>query len=212
MEIRKAFRNYSCEVRAQKNEEHGTYIEGTPIVFEQGTDIGGMFREIIDKGAVEKDALKDVRFLVNHNLDMIPLARSRNNNEHSTMQLVIGDDGLSMRADLDVENNATAKELYSAVERGDISGMSFMFLVDGEEWTDLDADYPTRRITHISDVIEVSAVTMPAYEQTSISARSDAEALESAKATLESAKAKEEEERKQKADSIRERITKLMEG
>ena len=205
MEIRKAFRNYSCEVRAQRNEEHGTYIEGTPIVFEQATDIGGMFREIIDKGAVEKDALKDVRFLVNHNLDMIPLARSRNNNEHSTMQLVIDDDGLSMRADLDVENNATAKELYSAVERGDISGMSFMFLVDGESWEDLDADYPTRRITHISDVIEVSAVTMPAYEQTSISARSDAEALESAKA-------KEEEERKQKADSIRERITKLMEG
>lgn len=212
MEIRKAFRNYSCEVRAQRSEEHGTYIEGTPIVFEQATDIGGMFREIIDKGAVEKDALKDVRFLVNHNLDMIPLARSRNNNEHSTMQLTLGDDGLSMRADLDVENNATAKELYSAVERGDISGMSFMFLVDGESWEDLDADYPTRRITHISDVIEVSAVTMPAYEQTSISARSDAEALESAKATLESAKAKEEEERKQKADSIRERITKLMEG
>ena len=65
--------------------------------------------------------------------------------------------------------------------------MSFMFWVDDEEWQDLESEHPTRRIKKIASVVEVSAVTFPAYEATSISAR-DKEALESAKAALESAK------------------------
>ena len=88
---------------------------------------------------------------------------------------------------MDVENNADARSLYSAIERGDISGMSFMFGVDDEEWENLDSDYPTRHIKSISTVVEVSAVTFPAYEATTISAR-DKEALESAKSALDNAK------------------------
>ena len=65
--------------------------------------------------------------------------------------------------------------------------MSFMFGVDDEEWEDLESDYPTRHIRAISTVVEVSAVTFPAYEATTISAR-DKEALESAKVALENAK------------------------
>ena len=72
----KFLRNYKCEVRAEQNEEHGDYITGQPIVFGASTDIGGMYEEIIDEGALDNADLKDVRFLVNHNLDMIPLARS----------------------------------------------------------------------------------------------------------------------------------------
>ena len=145
---------------------------------------------MIDRGALADTDLRDVRFLINHNTDMIPLARSRNNNENSTMQLSVDDEiGMKIRVNLDTENNADARALYSAVERGDISGMSFMFTVDGDRWEDIESEHPQRHITAISKVFEVSAVTFPAYEATSIQARGLAEALDSAKASLESVKA-----------------------
>jgi hypothetical protein len=97
--------------------------------------------------------------------------------------------GMSIRVNLDTENNADARSLYSAVERGDISGMSFMFTVDKERWEDIDSEHPTRTVLSFSKIFEVSACTFPAYEATSITARGLADALESAKASLESAKA-----------------------
>jgi phage head maturation protease len=69
--------------------------------------------------------------------------------------------------------------------------MSFMFTVDSDSWEDLESDHPTRHIRNISKVYEVSAVTFPAYEATSITARGLSDALESAKASLESAKAEQ---------------------
>lgn len=177
---------FACEVRAEQDEEHGTFISGRPIVFDSFYD-NGLFKETIDRGALDKTDLKDVRFLVNHNVDMIPLARSRNNNENSTMQLMPCDEGMDIRVNLDIENNQDAKALYSAIQRGDISGMSFMFGIDGEEWEGLDSDHPTRHIRSISKVYEVSAVTFPAYEDTTISARSQS-VLDNARSTLDSGK------------------------
>ena len=182
-------RAFDFEVRAGRDEEHGSFLSGTPIVYEEWTDLGWYDERIAD-GALADTDLKDVRFLVNHNTDMIPLARSRNNNANSTMQMEVVDGvGMNIRVNLDTENNAEAKALYSAVERGDISGMSFMFTVDGDNWEDIDSDHPKRTITAIKRVMEVSAVTFPAYEQTSISTRGLADALENAKASLESVKA-----------------------
>ena len=189
MNDNKFLRNFECEVRSAHDEEHGDYITGQPIVFGVMADIGGIFGETIDEGALDDTDLRDVRFLVNHNTDMIPLARSRNNNENSTMQMTVGEDGMAIRVDLDTENNADARSLYSAVSRGDISGMSFMFTVDGDSWDDMESDHPTRRIRKIDRVFEVSAVTFPAYAQTSIQARGLSETLESAKESLESARA-----------------------
>lgn len=200
-------RDYACEVRAENDEERGNYITGMPIVIGAYTDIGGWFREVIEPGALDNTDLRDVRFLVNHNLSMIPLARSRNNNANSTMQLTVLPEGLRIRADLDTERNDTARSLYSAVDRGDITGMSFMFTVNGEKWDDLDSEYPTRHVTSIGHVFEVSAVTDPAYAQTVISARSDADALESARALLESSRKAEERLRKREAiESILEEL------
>lgn len=189
----KEIRAFNFEVRAEENEEHGHFLTGQPIVYNERTNLG-WYDEIIEDGALTDADLRDVRFLVNHNTDMIPLARSRNNNANSTMQLEVkAGIGLDIRVDLDTENNAEAKSLYSAVDRGDLDGMSFMFTVDGDEWEDLDSDHPTRRITNISKVFEVSAVTFPAYEATSIQARGLSDALESAMASLESAKAAKRE-------------------
>ena len=184
--MQKAQLFFACEMRAKKDDVHGTYITGKPIVFDSKTDLG-CFDEIIDRGALDKTDLRDVKFLVNHNTDMIPLARSRNNNKNSTMQLMPTDDGMDIRVNLDVENNADARALYSAIERGDISGMSFMFGIDGEKWEELESDHPTRHITSISKVFEVSAVTFPAYESTEISARCKT-TLDNVRSALENAK------------------------
>lgn len=178
-------RSYNFDVRAE-NTERGNIITGRPIVYNSRTDIGP-FDEMIDSGALDGADLRDVRFLVNHDVSKIPLARSRRNNGNSTMQLSVDTQGMQIRVQLDTENNTEARALYSAVQRGDISGMSFMFSISAEAWDDLDSDHPTRHITSIGSVVEVSAVTFPAYPSTEISARSK-EALESARSELESAR------------------------
>lgn len=196
---------FEFEVRAENSEEHGDFLTGRPIVFEAATDMGGYYQEIVDRGALDHTDLKDVRFLVGHDTSMIPLARSRRNNANSTMQMEIDENGLAIRVDLDTENNSEARALYSATKRGDISGMSFMFTVDGEEWENLESDYPTRHIKSIGKVFEVSAVAYPAYEQTSLEARS-AEALESARASLERERAE------QRDAAVREEIKAMLKG
>ena len=178
-------RSYNFEVRAEES-ERGKVITGRPIVYNSRTDLG-LFDEIIEPGALNRTDLTDVRFLVNHDISRIPLARSRRNNGNSTMQLTVDNAGMEIRVILDTENNSEARALYSAVERGDISGMSFMFGIRGEEWEELDSDHPTRKITDISTVVEVSAVTFPAYESTEINARSK-EALDNARSALEKAR------------------------
>lgn len=198
--MNKEIRAFNFEVRAEENDEHGHFLTGVPIVYDQRTDLG-FFDEIIDDGALADTDLRDVRFLVNHNTDMIPLARSRNNNSNSTMQMtVVEGKGMEIRVDLDTENNADAKSLYSAVQRGDLSGMSFMMVVDKDAWDDVDSEHPTRHVRSISKIYEVSAVTFPAYSQTSITARGLSDALESAKESLESERSRlaEIERRKQK--------------
>jgi HK97 family phage prohead protease len=181
-------RNYQFEVKAEAADNGIRILSGRPIVYNSPTDIGGYFQEVIDRGALDQTDLTDVRFLVNHNTDMIPLARSRRNNGNSTMQMTVDTEGLFMnKVMLDINANAVAKALCSAVERGDIDGMSFMFSVKEDTWDYTNPDYPIRHITKIGRVVEVSAVTWPAYDSTFIDARNN-EALESAKAVLERAK------------------------
>ena len=179
-------RRYTFEMRADNNENYGDFVTGKPILYNSLTNIGP-FDEIIEAGALDGADLKDVRFLVNHNTDMIPLARSRNNNENSTMQMIVDDGGMNIRVNLDTANNSDAKNLYSAIQRGDIDGMSFMFTVERDEWENLESDHPTRHIRKIGKVFEVSAVTFPAYPETTISAR-NALTLDNARAALDSAK------------------------
>lgn len=182
-------RSYTFEVRAE-NDDNGAYIIGRPIVYESRTNIGP-FDEVICRGALDGADLTDVRFLVNHDISKIPLARSRKNTPNSTMQLTVDYEGMMIRVKLDIENNADARALYSAVQRGDITGMSFMFGIDAEDWEGLETDHPTRFIRSISTVVEVSAVTFPAYEDTEIHARCK-EALENARQAVETARSKEQ--------------------
>lgn len=179
-------RSFTFDVRAEELDGE-RILAGRPIVYNSVTDMGA-FQEVIDSGALDGTNLRDVRFLINHDFSKIPLARSRRNNGNSTMQLSVDGEGLKIDwVKLDTQNNADARALYSAVQRGDISGMSFAFSVDDEKWENLQTDYPKRHITKIGSVVEVSAVTFPAYDSTEIYARSD-DALESAKLVLENAR------------------------
>lgn len=160
-------------------------IEGYPIVFNQRTAIGDFFFEEIDSHALDNADLSDIKFMVNHDDGMIPLARHRRG-KRSTMDINIDNAGLHITTRLDIEKNETARALCSAVDRGDIEDMSFAFGVEvsGDEWFDLDKPMPIRRITKISRVFEVSAVNDGAYAQTSIYARSAT--LDNDKKTLDS--------------------------
>lgn len=177
-------RYYTFEPKAEKRENGTAQVSGRPIVYNSPTDIGGLFREIIMPGALDGADLRDVPLLVNHNSDMIPVARSRRNNGNSTMQLNVDGEGMTFEASLDVMRNTTAAELYSAIERGDISGMSFAFRISDQRWEGLDTDYPTRYVNRFSVIREISACTFPAYDATEINARSK-DALDSARADLD---------------------------
>ena len=179
--VSRSFSQY--EVRQSEDSNVG-HITGVPIVFEQATDIGGWFEETIARGAISEDVLRDVALFYNHNLNTKPLARTRT----GKLNLTIENDGVHMDAEVNLERS-DSKDLYLAIQDGDIDGMSFMFRIEGEEWTDLDTDYPKRRITKIGYVQEVSAVNYPAYEGTSINARANL-LLDSDKNALDNARAK----------------------
>lgn len=168
-------------------------IEGYPIVFNQRALIttvdGKQFYEEIDPHALDEADLSDIKFMVNHNDSMIPLARHRRG-KRSTMDVAIDEIGMRIKTQLDIENNMTAREVCSAVTRGDMDDMSFIFgiRVSGQEWRDVGVEgtIPTRCITKISRVCEVAVVNDGAYPQTSIYARS-AGTLDNDKTALDNA-------------------------
>lgn len=194
-------RGFTAEFRAAGADEEnkGHIVEGLAAVYEQETrisDFFGDFIEVIRDGAFADTDFSDVRLLVNHDMSGIALARSRRNNKSdkpNTMQLSVDKDGVKIKADLDTVNNEQARALYSAIDRGDMDGMSFCFYVaeDNQRWSKKDGmDY--REIIKVDKVIEVSAVNFPAYGGTNINSRSldsDKRALENARKLLEKSEA-----------------------
>ena len=174
-------RIYAVDFESRRDGKNGI-ITGRPIVYDSRTDIG-YFDEIIERGALDGADLTDVRLCLNHDTSFV-YARSRRNNANSTMRLSPDDGGMVIEASLNIDGSPKAMDLYSAISRSDLDKMSFMFSVAEDVWENLDSDHPLRRIKKIASVVEVSVVTFPAYDATSIQARSK-EALENAKASLE---------------------------
>ena len=162
-------------------------IKGRPIVFDSETDMG-WYREIIDRHALDNTDLRDVRLCLNHDTSYV-YARSRNNNDNSTMRIGVDEEGMYFEARLDLRS-AKANDLYVAVSRDDMNQMSFMFVVASDEWEDVDSDSPLRTIKEIRTVYEISVVTFPAYDATSVqAASSDSDALDNVRASLDNARA-----------------------
>lgn len=151
----------AAEIRAEGDEVR---VAGYAAVFNQETDIGGMFREVIAPGAFDEAIGRDdVVFLINH--DGLPLARTRS----GTLTLTQDSKGLRMETVLD----ATDPDVLSIVpkmKRGDLDKMSFAFWPEVQEWDD-SGEIPVRTIRK-ARLHDVSIVTTPAYDGTSIGLRS----------------------------------------
>ncbi|MDR0813446.1 MAG: phage major capsid protein [Oscillospiraceae bacterium] len=135
-------------------------VEGLPIVFDQPAQIGDV-TEIISPGALDGVDLSNITLQVNHDNQSIPLARSP-----ETMTLAVTAEGLQMSATL--PDTERGRELHTAIKRGDLSQMSFMFDIAQSDYNE---QTKTRTVTKISKVYELSAVTRAAYPQTKITAR-----------------------------------------
>lgn len=140
-------------------------VRGTAIVFDTPTCLfevdGVKYYEVIDRHALDGCDMSDVIFNYNHGGKVV--ARLRN----KTLVLTITDRGLDMEADL--SGTAAGRDLYEEIDGGYVDKMSFSFVVRAAEY---DAATHTRRITKIRKLHDVSAVDIPAYEETSLSARS----------------------------------------
>lgn len=164
------------------------HLIGTPVKFGTPEIIqtqSGDFEEVIERGAITDDMLKDVVLFVNHDKSRMPLARTRTGG----LKLEVKDDGVYMDAKLNLERS-DCKDVYLAVKDGTISGMSFGFRVAEDEWTEMRSALPKRKIKKIGYVQEVSVVTNPAYKSTSVYARSE-EALDSDSKALDEARAQD---------------------
>jgi HK97 family phage prohead protease len=158
----------NAKISANDTAESGALVlVGQPIVFNTPTlinDPAGPYKEIIKESALDFADLSDVRLLYNHDDNRVPLARTP-----KTMELSVTDQGLEMKATL--PDTQDAKSVYEAVKRGDLSGMSFAFTVP-EGGDSYDAVTHTRTIHRISKLYECSVVVFPAYQTTSVEARS----------------------------------------
>ena len=142
-------------------------IEGYPIVYEKETIVGSWFREKVSRGAAGPAfARSDEIVLYNHE-SSLPLARKSN----GTLEVSEDDHGVKIRADLSKSNAGPGA--YIDIKNGLITGMSFAFNVEREEWTDGgDGALDLRDIKEFKEIFDYSPVTYPQYKQTEIQARS----------------------------------------
>lgn len=152
---------------AQTDNENEMIVEGYAVVFDSETVLweynGIQYKEVISRSALDGADLSDVPFKYNHSDNVMVMARTRN----KTLQLTIDEKGLLIRASL--ANTTAGRDLYELIKRGDIDKMSFAFTVNGEAY---DQETHTRTITKIKRLYDVAAVDLPAYDDTSIAARS----------------------------------------
>ena len=156
------------ELRASEDEGK-MILEGYAVVFDEETMIGDEewgWIESIDRHALDEADLSDVPLKYNHGDSKGILARTRNN----SLTLSTDKKGLKIRAELqpDVTDH---KDIYQCVKSGLLDKMSFAFNVK-EEKIDYDAKPMTRKITKIGRLFDVAVVDLPAYDQTSLYARS----------------------------------------
>lgn len=170
-------------------------LEGYAITFNQETMIGTEehgFTEVIDRNALQETQMKDVPMKYNHMDSFLIIARTKN----QSLKLSVDEIGLKVHAELlDTQSN---QDIYKMVRSGLLDKMSFAFTVDEQVWN-RDGRIPKRVITKIARLYDVSVVDTPAYDSTSIYARS----LESMELEL---KAMELAEQHQKVEVMKKKL------
>jgi len=182
--------NLGVEVRAEGAKRT---LTGYAAVWNSDTTIGDYFVERIAPGAFTK-ALResDILALVNHDWGRV-VGRTRS----KTLRLMEDERGL--KVEIDVPDTTDGNDLWTLVERGDISGMSFSFRATKQEW-DESGDIPHRTVLE-AELYEVTATPIPAYPDTTLAKRS----LEAARAETEAA-GKDAERRAADAAAAKRRV------
>jgi phage prohead protease, HK97 family len=139
-------------------------IEGYFAVFDDVYKLWPDATESIRKGAFSGVIGTDVRALVNHDSTLV-LGRTR----AGTLTLYEDDKGLHGRIVINQDDD-DAMSLYARVKRGDVDQCSFGFDI-AEEEVEITDDNIHWTITRVDPLYEVSIVTFPAYEATSVTAR-----------------------------------------
>ena len=186
------------KVREAGEGEQSRTIEGTPIVFgvrsvnlTPWSDTRAVY-EVLEKGCISPELLKrsDVILNLNHS-NMVPdvLGRFRNT-DNDTLQLTLNEDNMECRCDMPNTNNAN--DTLELMRRGDITGMSFAFSDDyqdsengvsyerTDEKTEDGKEVWLRHVKRITGLYDVSIVTHPAYEQTSVGTREASDEIDKA--------------------------------
>ena len=182
----------------QEGQTESREIEGRPIVFGVRSvnltpwSSTRKVYEVLEPGCISRELLQksDVVLNLNHNSDVVNvLGRYRNNPERDTLKLEMRGDGIDCRCELPKTNNAN--DTLELIKRGDITGMSFAFSDDYED-TENGVSYERtndvedgkevwlRHVKRINGLYDVSIVTHPAYEQTSVATREQSEAIDKA--------------------------------
>ena len=182
----------------QEGQTESREIEGRPIVFGVRSvnltpwSSTRKVYEVLEPGCISRELLQqsDVVLNLNHNSDVVNvLGRYRNNPERDTLQLELRGDGVDCRCDLPKTNNAN--DTLELIRRGDISGMSFAFQDDYEDTENGVSLERTkeiedgkevwlRHVKRITSLYDVSIVTHPAYEQTTVANREQSDAIDKA--------------------------------
>ena len=155
------YRNISIENFSAVDDSY--IVEGYATTFDVPYDFMPGYQECIRKSALEGADMSDVIFQYDHN-GMV-MARLRNN----TLSLFIDDHGLKVSADL--KGSQQGRELYEAIKNGLVDRMSWAFRVAEDGW-EFDKENRISYITKVEKVYDVSAVSIPANDDTEINARS----------------------------------------
>ena len=182
----------------QEGQTESREIEGRPIVFGVRSvnltpwSSTRKVYEVLEPGCISRELLQksDVVLNLNHNSDVVNvLGRYRNNPERDTLKLEMRGDGIDCRCELPKTNNAN--DTLELIKRGDITGMSFAFSDDYED-TENGVSYERtndvedgkevwlRHVKRINGLYDVSIVTHPAYEQTSVGMREVSDRIDAA--------------------------------
>lgn len=172
----------TIEKRADGEEEKPAVIEGYAALFNSPTEIGSWFREEILPGAFDDVLKDDVRCLFNHNPNNV-LARSQDGKGTLTLSV----DSKGLKYSYETPNRTYARDLADAIESGDVSQSSFGFTVAESVWIENDdEETDLRQIKKVKQLYDVSPVTYPAYQDTSVAKRShDAFVLENTDVVIE---------------------------
>ena len=181
----------------QEGQQENRTIEGRPIVFGVRSvnltpwSSTRKVYEVLEPGCISRELLQksDVVLNLNHS-NMVPdvLGRYRNT-DRDTLSLELRGDGIDCRCEL--PNTSNANDTLELIKRGDINGMSFAFEDDYED-TENGVSYERtndvedgkevwlRHVKKITGLYDVSIVTHPAYEQTTVGMREASDAIDKA--------------------------------